>query len=256
MMRYSFVGLSAAMLVACGSQAPANLPESAAQASTEAPAALTLEAADGVTVHALHYRAVEPKALVLLFHQAGSSKGEYATIAPRLVQAGYSALAIDQRSGGGMFGPNLTAQGLGRDAPYQAALPDLQAALDWAGGQGLSVIVWGSSYSSSLVFALAAENQGKVRGVLAFSPGEYFDDPMFVREAAAKVTVPVFVTSASGAEVGEARSIFDAVAATDKLHLKPIAGVHGSSTLIPARNAAGAEDNWQAVLEFLGRTIT
>lgn len=50
--------------------------------------------------------------MILLFHQAGSSKAEYATISPRLVAAGYSALAIDQRSGGELFGSNETAAAL------------------------------------------------------------------------------------------------------------------------------------------------
>ena len=43
-----------------------------------------LKAADGVLVHGLEYQAPQLKAVMLLFHQAGSSKAEYATIAPRL----------------------------------------------------------------------------------------------------------------------------------------------------------------------------
>src|SRR3954470_3878866 len=77
-----------------------------------------LKASDGVTVHGLYYKAERPRALILLFHQAQSSKDEYATIAPRLVKVGFSALAIDQRSGDGMFGTNETAAGLGRKADY------------------------------------------------------------------------------------------------------------------------------------------
>jgi dienelactone hydrolase len=213
---------------------------------------ITLTAADGVIVHGLYYRAERPKALILLFHQAGSSKDEYATIAPKLVKAGYSALAIDQRAGDRMFGPNLTADGLGKSTGYLEAMPDLQAALDWAEQRKLPVVLWGSSYSSSLIFGLAAANPGEVKALLAFSPGEYFDDKMWVRRAAAKVTVPVFVTQASDTkEIAEAKAVLEAVASTDKRQFEPQAGVHGSSTLIPARNPQGAEENWGNVLMFL-----
>jgi hypothetical protein len=37
---------------------------------------------------------------ILLSHQAGSNRAEYAPIAPRLVKPGFNCLAIDQRSGG------------------------------------------------------------------------------------------------------------------------------------------------------------
>jgi alpha-beta hydrolase superfamily lysophospholipase len=75
--------------------------------------AVMLRARDGVSISGLAYAADHPKAIVLLFHQAGSSKAEYATIAPRLAAAGFSALAIDQRSGGSLYGPNDTALCLG-----------------------------------------------------------------------------------------------------------------------------------------------
>ena len=61
---------------------------------------VTLRARDGVSIAGLVYPATHAKSIVLLFHQANSSKAEYATIAPRLAAAGFSALALDQRSGG------------------------------------------------------------------------------------------------------------------------------------------------------------
>jgi len=47
----------------------------------------------------------EAAPLILLFHQACSNRGEYATIAPMLVRLGFAALAVDQRSGGTALGP-------------------------------------------------------------------------------------------------------------------------------------------------------
>ncbi|WP_404369109.1 alpha/beta hydrolase [Sphingomonas sp. MMS24-J45] len=235
-------------LAACKPAAPAGNTAAPFVAPSRA---MTLTAKDGVTIYARLYPAEQPKALILLFHQAGSSKDEYATIAPRLVAAGYSALAIDQRAGGALFGPNETAAHVAGKPTYRDAAPDLQAAIDWARTQGPPVIVWGSSYSSSLVFPLAADNPA-VKAVLAFSPGEYFDDPKFVAAAAARVSIPVFVTSAPDAEeVAAARAIADAVPRGLATRYVPVAGVHGASTLIPARDPKGAETNWLPVLAFL-----
>lgn len=242
------------LLAAC-EQAPAPAAAPVEQAATARPveqavAPITLTAADGVKVAGLYYRAPRPKALILLFHQADSSKAEYATIAPRLVAAGYNALAIDQRSGGDLFGPNETAAALGHSADYAEARRDLEAALTWAKKQGLPVILWGSSYSAALVFRVAADPA--VDAVLAFSPGEYLGDGAPVATAARKLKAPIFVTSASDAgEIAAAKAILDASPATAKKQHIPATGVHGSSTLIPDRNPAGAGANWDAVLAFL-----
>lgn len=214
--------------------------------------ALTLTAKDGVTVYARLYPAENPNAVILLFHQAGSSKDEYATIAPRLVAAGYTALAIDQRSGGALYGPNETAAHVTAKSDYLDAAQDLQAAVDWAQAQKLPVVVWGSSYSASLVFPLAVKNTGKIKGVLAFSPGEYFPDKHLVAAAAARLTVPVYVTSAPDAEeVAAAKAITDALPPGLVTRYVPTEGVHGSSTLIAAKDPKGAETNWLPVLSFL-----
>ncbi|OYY72654.1 alpha/beta hydrolase [Sphingomonas sp. 28-63-12] len=257
-MRLSIV-LAVAVVAACSPSVPAAGGASpAGNAGADVPTAkadvpISLKAADGVTVYGTLYAAAHPKAVILLFHQAGSGKGEYATIAPRLVALGYSALAIDQRSGGDLFGPNQTAAAVIGQASYLDAKADLQAALDWAKPQGKPVLLWGSSYSSALVFLVAAENPGAVAALLSFSPGEYLGQPDLVSRNAAKLTIPVFVTSAKDAgEIAAARAIVDAVPGTGNIAAVPaIAGVHGSSTLIPARNPRGAEDNWRAVTAFL-----
>lgn len=259
-MRLSLV-LVAASLAACSPADPVAggaSPTGAANADgakPEAGAPTVIKTADGVTVYGTFYAAADPKAIILLFHQAGSGKGEYATIAPRLVAMGYSALAIDQRSGGDLFGPNQTADAVSGQPSYLDAKADLQAALNWAKPQGKPVLLWGSSYSSALVFLVAAENPGAVAGLLSFSPGEYLGQPDLVMRNAAKLAIPVFVTSAKDAgEIAAAKAIVNAVPGTGNVQAVPaIAGVHGSSTLIAARNPRGAEDNWRAVTEFLNR---
>ncbi len=229
----------------------------ALSATAHAAETVTLVAADGVKVFGTLWRAGGTKAPVILaFHQAGASAAEYAPIAPRLVAAGFTVLAIDQRSGDAMFGPNRTADALGRKATYDEALPDLEAALAWARGEakGAPVVVMGSSYSAALVFVLAAAHPGEIAAVVAFSPGEYLASHK-VRGAAAKVTVPVWIDQASSAdEIAQSKAILQAVQSADKTQFVARANsVHGASTLRSDRNRAGAQAHWTALLAFLAR---
>jgi len=51
-----------------------------------------IQARDGVTVHGDFFAAPgDPRGTILLFHQARSNRGEYATITPDLVKSGYRA---------------------------------------------------------------------------------------------------------------------------------------------------------------------
>lgn len=253
-MRVAAAALALLALSACHPK-PANVPKEARSISAEP---VTLTAADGVKVAGVHTSVEKPKALILLFHQAESGKDEYATIAPRLATWGYASLRIDQRAGGELFGGNATAKGIGvkpghvaSPAEYLAARPDLEAALAWAEAKKLPVILWGSSYSASLAFLLAAAHP-EVRAVMAFSPGEYFDDKALVRTAAAKVRAPVFVTSAKdGHEIDAARDILAAVPGAKEQFVPKLGGVHGSSTLLRAKNPEGSEPVWSAVIAFL-----
>ena len=95
--------------------------------------AISFAASDRVQVFADYYSAgSKAKPLILLFHQAGSNRGEYATIGPRLAALGFNALAIDQRSGGNAWGrTNETVKHLGKSTAYDEALFDLEAALRW-----------------------------------------------------------------------------------------------------------------------------
>jgi pimeloyl-ACP methyl ester carboxylesterase len=204
----------------------------------------------------------EPKGrsetLILLFHQAGWSRGEYREIAPKLVEAGYRVMAVDQRSGGAINGvANETAKRAakkGQTQDYLHAYADLEAALAHARKalKAKRVIVWGSSYSASLVFRLAAEHAQEVAAVIAFSPGEYFEKdkgPRYVESLARRVTQPVFVTS-SRDERKQVKPIFDAAPTTRKALLTPpTKGRHGSRALWS--ESPDHEVYWAAVNEFL-----
>lgn len=270
-MRRSLVLVSFIALAACNGDPPSRANPRASTTptvsmKTAAPQQVELKAADGKPVFGAFYPVDNPKALILLFHQAGSSMGEYADIAPQLQREGYASLAIDARIGGGLYGANRTMAAVGvapqpatgPDPDYLSALPDLEAALAWgkAKAAGAPVVLWGSSYSASLVFMLAASSGDKdaVKAILAFSPGEYFNDKFMVENAAAKVNVPVFVTSANTPdEELAAKQILAATRSVDRQLYAPPTGIHGSSTLNATKNPGGADENWRAVLAFLKR---
>lgn len=217
---------------------------------------VSFAASDGGTVYGDVYRAGTPaKAAILLFHQAGSNRGEYVPIAPRLAALGYNVLAIDQRAGGPLWGrSNETVDRRGgEDTGYLEALPDLEGALSFATTTwpGARVILWGSSYSASLVFFLAARHPNSVAGVLSFSPGEYFPG-VSVADQAARISSPVFITAApTPEEIAAAKRLAAAVPGIGKTLFIPVHGVHGASTLREDSNPAGAGQVWQAVERFL-----
>ena len=230
-------------------------PSEPAPAAPPDPETIALTTSDGMRVPGTYRRAVDPKALILLFHQRGSSRAEFFEIAPRLVANGYSSLAIDQRGGGDLWRvPNRPAEQWGENDSHWDALPDLEAAFGWAGSQGLPIVLWGSSYSAALIFPLAAAHPGGVRALLAFSPGEYLDGHAVTRSAA-KLDLPVFVSSATSLnEVHYAQQVVDAVASSDKEYFLAKAGaVHGSLALVRTENPEGHDEVWAAVLRFLSR---
>ena len=216
-------------------------------------APMVLTAPDGAKVYGRYTRVGNAKALILLFHQAGSSKDEYAAIQPRLAQMGFSSLAIDARAGGDLFGPNETITHLGHTGSYGDAKQDLDTAVKFGLNEGPPVILWGSSYSSAWVFPIAAEHRGQIAAVMAFSPGEYLAEDK-VGQAAALVDAPVFVTSAKDPdEIAAAKAIVAAVPRDATQFIPTKGGVHGSSTLLATRDPEGAEENWAAVTAFLKR---
>ena len=220
---------------------------------------VTFAAKDGVTVTAELYAPLpETAPFIVLFHQAGYSRGEYRTIAPRLNQLGFNAMAVDARSGQATQGVgNETAAAacrLGKPTAYVDAIADLEAAVTEARTHARGkLVVWGSSYSSALVLVLGTELHAD--GVIAFSPGEYFEDQgkpkTWVAEQAKSLQVPVFITSAhdeGDAWAPIAAAIDPALVTT---FLPATEGHHGSSALLPAQPDADAY--WKALAPFLDK---
>lgn len=216
-------------------------------------APVSFYAKDGVKIYAdLRQAEGQPRATILLFHMAGSNKSEYAPLAPILNRAGFSTLAIDQRSGGDLWGEvNETAGNAKGSADFVDAIPDLEAAINYGSKQNSGPLaIWGSSYSSALVF-IAAARHPEVKALLAFSPAEYIQGYSIETEAA-KLTIPVFITTASDCgEISSGQALAKAVPGDRAVQHIPKEGVHGSATLRTDADPKGASENWKHVMAFL-----
>lgn len=215
---------------------------------------------DDVTVVADLYQRARPAdaATILLFHQGGGdARGEYEPIIPRLLDEGFDVLAVDVRGGGSRFGGmHRTPQT--PDFRYCEAAADVAAAIDLAREQGISgkLILWGSSYTGTLVIEAAARRAADVQAVLAFSPAR--GDPMRECEAPAHVTalrshqIPLHVFSSS-AELGNpgARERFELLQRLGAITFEARGAGHGSSILVHDRFEGDTSPQWTAVLEAL-----
>ena len=228
----------------------------------ESRAFLTFPSKDGLPIAADTYigETEKNRPLIVLFHQAGWSRGEYLEIAPKLSKLGFNALAVDLRSGKAVNGvTNQTAkaaQKAGKGTRYVDALPDMESALLYArklAGKDAKVIAWGSSYSSALVLQLVGEKPELADAVLSFSPGEYFKKQGkpsdWIQQFAQSITVPVFITSAKS-EKGRWSAIFKGIKSKNKVSFIPETnGNHGSRALWD--KFEDSRGYWLAVSRFL-----
>jgi dienelactone hydrolase len=221
---------------------------------------ITFPSKDGLTVSADVYMSHPKNApFIVLFHQAQWSRGEYREIAPKLTSMGFNSMAVDQRSGSevnGVFNETFKeAEKAGKQTTYLDALQDMEAAIEYARTNYASgkLILWGSSYSASLVVKLAGDNPGTADGVVAFAPGEYFEKSgkgnTFVTQSAKAITCPVFITSARS-EKELWFSIFEATQSKNKVYFIPkMEGEHGSKALW--ENKSAHKEYWAALIPFL-----
>lgn len=200
--------------------------------------------------------------LVLLFHQGGSNgRGEYKPLQEWLNAAGFRAIAWDQRSGGGRYGSvNRTVKALPAGTPdgYCDTYADLEAALKAVKDRNFarSVIVWGSSYSASLVFQLAANHPDTIDGVIGFSPAA--GGPLVncrARQWADAVTAPMLAlrpaSEMANPSTIEQRKILEEKGV--EFHVIEN-GVHGSSMLVDTRTKHDMSATRAQILAWLNNT--
>lgn len=222
---------------------------------------LTFPSKDGLQISLDTYiTSTDKRPLIVLFHQAGWSRGEYLEIAPKLNKLGFNALAVDLRSGKGVHGvvnqTAMRARKAGKGTGYVNAEQDVKAALLYARslvGKKVKVMAWGSSYSAALVLKVAGDNPGLANAVLAFSPGEYFKKAGkpkdWIQQSAKKIYIPVFITSAKS-EKKNWSAIFNSIKSKKKISFLPkTKGNHGSRALWDKFEDSDAY--WKAVTRFL-----
>ncbi|MBW6483717.1 MAG: lysophospholipase [Vicingaceae bacterium] len=221
---------------------------------------ITFLAPDSVEITAdLYVSNPTENSFIILFHQAGWSRGEYLEIAPKLNKLGFNCMAVDQRSGGKINNViNETHQRAEKQklgTTYIDAEVDINSAIEYVKKQypkAKKIIIWGSSYSSALVLKIAGD-RNDIDAVLSFAPGEYFENlgkpSDYVTQRAKNIKVPVFITSAKN-EKPNWWSIFEIIPAKNKQYFLPETdGQHGSRALwekFPEHQAY-----WKAVISFL-----
>ena len=216
---------------------------------------LTFPSQDGVTITADWYPVNSESMTILLCHQNGFSRGEYAETANKLNKLGFNCLAIDQRVGAEVNGVvNETAKSAKekhKAQNFENAEQDIEAAADWLFNKyKRRIIVFGSSYSASLALKVAKEND-HVFAVIAFSPGEYFDNKTFISKNISGLKKPVFLTSSREEAPAVTELTKDVMSLIKVQYIPSGAGDHGSKVLWST--SEGNQDYWAALISFLNR---
>jgi alpha-beta hydrolase superfamily lysophospholipase len=219
------------------------------------PTNVSFKSSDGLEVSGHLYEINNTAPVILLCHQARYNKYEYKDIAPKLNKMGFNCLAIDQRSGGELFDQNNETFGrakkAGKPTEYLDAEKDIVSAINFLTEKYDSkLILWGSSYSSTLAVYLASENEN-VDAFISFSPGNYFSNQKGdISTKFTEVGKPFFVTS-SKKEASGLSKLLDGIELQENQtqFIPKQEGYHGSKALWT--NQKGGEEYWKAITEFL-----
>ncbi|MDF1547682.1 MAG: dienelactone hydrolase family protein [Bacteroidales bacterium] len=212
---------------------------------------------DSLKITANLYHLNDSAPVIVLCHQARFNKFEYDGIALKLLGMGYNCLAVDQRSGGPISSQKnetyLEALKKGKSTDYIDAEQDIIASVNYVSKKySQPVILWGSSYSSTLALYIGLENE-IVKAVIAFSPGNYLSEAKgSLIDKMKDFKKPFFVTS-SKPEAAEVKELLSKVTLSDKqVRFVPESnGNHGSRALWESQE--GAEEYWKALLTFLSK---
>lgn len=214
---------------------------------------ITFPSEDNLPITADLYQNDKDCSYIILFHQANSSRGEYKETAHRLVKLGFNCLAVDLRSGKEInYIQNLTASAAAEQklpTTYLDTEKDILAAIDYVKKHSTQkIILFGSSYSASLVMKIG-NHHPDVAAVIAFSPGEYFQPKVVIKEFLNEYDKEIFVAST----IKEGPFVQDLVSgiSADILTLfipTETEGVHGSKALWDIQ--PGNEEVWLSLLLF------
>jgi len=247
--------ISLVLNTSCATKPEKQSKEDSFDKKKDYPELVEFNSLDSLKISAHLYQIDDSSPVILLCHQARFNKFEYAGIAERINNMGFNCMAIDQRSGGPIGNKqNLTylrAIKLGKAVDYIAAEPDMKAAILYLNKKFNSeVILWGSSYSSTLALYLAAE-MDEVSAVLSFSPGNYMADKKgSLVDVLSDFNKPMFLTSSKYEAKGVSKLLSKHELLKKQVQFIPEGnGHHGSRTLWI--NQDGGVEYWIAVALFL-----
>lgn len=210
---------------------------------------------DSLRVSAKVYEINKTSPTIVLCHQAGYNKFEYDGIAPELNKRGFNAIAVDQRMGGDISsahnGTYLRAIEKNKTIDLAGSERDIVAAIDYAAKTyGKKVILWGSSYSSTLALYLAKEKT-EVVAVVSFSPGNYLKVVKgSLVESLTNYEKPFFITCAKQEIPGVKELLTSAQLNEYHVFFEPKSnGRHGSSALWDYPYETN--EYWAAIDKFL-----
>lgn len=231
------------------------LPTPGALGDKYTPSKVEFLAPDELIISGNLYEISAENPIILLLHQAGYNRMEYADIAPKLNEMGYNCLVIDLRSGGDFAGKsnntNQRAIEKGLRPEMVDAQQDIAVAIDFLNDKyKKKVIIWGSSFSSSLAI-LEGVNNSKVKAIIGFSPGDYFGDAApSLKTTFEKAEKPFLVTSSKGEAPALSTLIGDKKMKANQSQFVPTSnGFHGSRALWEGQE--GADEYWDVVRTFL-----
>lgn len=214
---------------------------------------VTFPSLDGLTITADYTEVKKDAVWIVLCHQARFSRGEYKEAVVKLNKMGFNCLAIDQRSGNecNKVKNETAALALSKKLPaeFLDAQQDIQAAVEYIynlNGNKTIVLV-GSSYSSSLVLMEAATNF-RVKAVIAFSPGEYFKD-LNVSQNIKALNKPIFITSSKNEAKSAGALYTNYENANYEQFIPQSEGEHGSKVLW--EKSPSQKEYWEALTPFL-----
>lgn len=192
---------------------------------------------------------------LILLHQADYSRGEYKEIAARLIKLGYNCLAVDLRLGNEVnYVQNETSARLKEKNQTFTQLDvkkDINASIEYVKSLGDStrISLFGSSFTASLALIVANENSSIVSAI-AFSPGEFFEPTLSVRNSISSISKPCYIASPKS----EYPYIETLIEDINKKHLTVFIpergdGLHGAKTLW--WESSTRNEYWLSLLFFL-----
>lgn len=193
------------------------------------------------------------KPVILLGHQAGSNKYEYADIAPKLNAMGFNALAIDLTGGGKFAAHNNETLDRGTDVNNDRQLiqrrtgQEMNIAVDYLHKKyNQKVIVWGSSLSANFAILVTARNEN-AKAAISFS-----GLANQLSKVIPQIEKPLFMTS-SKEEEPRLKLLMskDASQSNIVVFIPKSEGGHGSKVLW--NEQPHAEEYWIAVKAFLNK---